>query len=39
MKIIKEEKIVEKEIKKVCSNCKTKFSYTLRDTKSDRDGS
>lgn len=38
MKIIKEGKQVEKEIKKTCHKCKTKFAYTQSDTKTDRDG-
>jgi len=38
MKIIKEIKPIEKEIKKTCYKCKTKFTYTQSDTESDRDG-
>lgn len=38
MKIIKKVKPVEKETKKTCYKCKTKFAYTKSDIKADRDG-
>jgi DNA-directed RNA polymerase subunit M/transcription elongation factor TFIIS len=38
MKILKKVKPVEKEVKKTCGKCKTKFSYTQSDTETDRDG-
>lgn len=38
MRIIEQKQKVEKEIKKTCHKCKTKFAYTQSDTKTDRDG-
>ena len=38
MKIIEKKEEEEKEIKKTCYNCKTKFSYISSDIKRDRDG-
>ncbi len=38
MEILKEVKLVEKEFKKTCRSCKTKFSYTQSDNNYDRDG-
>ncbi|MCE7039218.1 hypothetical protein [Dyadobacter sp. CY312] len=38
MRVIEEGKIPEKETKKRCSQCKTRFAYTPADVQSDRDG-
>lgn len=38
MKIIKEGNVKPKETRKTCSKCKTKFSFTNEDIKTDRDG-